>query len=290
MFYQFSDEPIEKERIFGNEESEIDNYSNISKDNEIIGILNIFNPINGPRIQNNNEIIKEGKEEIEEEIEKKTIEKSVNPEKEIEKENEKENDENIKNEDNEVNEKKVIFSIENEKMLKIGNKLKNKSLRCDNIVIMVIRNLIQEIFLDWINYGVSDNSKQLCKINPQIFRQKIDFKGKKLKEIYSKEISEKEKEKHSFNYKHNSLIIESADGVKNMKLNFTFEEALKLFFCKNNANKNISRIINIDENKEDVILKGLKGKEEYKNRKGGDSSYKRKLIKALDKIEKEYIL
>ena len=289
MFYQFSDEPIEKERIFGNEESEIDNYSNISKDNEIIGILNIFNPINGPRIQNNNEIIKEGKEEIEEEIEKKTIEKSVNPEKEIEKENEKETDENIKNEDNEVNEKKVIFSIENEKMLKIGNKLKNKSYRCDNLVMMIIRNLIQEIFLDWINYGVSDNSKQLCKINPQIFRQKIDFKGKKLKEIYSKEIK-KEKEKHSFNYKHNSLIIESADGIKNMKLNFTFEEALKLFFCKNNANKNISRIINIDENKEDVILKGLKGKEEYKNRKGGDSSYKRQLIKALDKIEKEYIL
>ena len=75
---------------------------------------------------------------------------------------------------------------------------------------------------------------------------------------------------------HNIMIINSADGVKNKKLDLTFEEALKLFFCKNNAIKNISGIINIDENKEDVILKGLKGKEEYINRKGGNSSYKKK--------------
>ena len=89
---------------------------------------------------------------------------------------------------------------------------------------------------------------------------------------------------------HNIMIINSADGVKNKKLDLTFEEALKLFFCKNNAIKNISGIINIDENEEDVILKGLKGKEEYINRKGGNSSYEKKIIKALDKIEKEYIL
>ena len=208
MFYQITDDVPELYKIFRNEEYEIDIYSNILKDidyMEIIEILNIINPINEPKIQNNNEIIKEGKEETEEETEKKKIEisknidvkMSENSEKEIEKKNDgNENDASIENEDNEVNEKKVIFLIENEKMLKIGNKLKNKSYRCDNLVIMIIRNLIQEIFLDWINYGVSDNSKQLCKINPQIFRKKYDFKGKKLKEIYSKEISKKEKEKH----------------------------------------------------------------------------------------------
>ena len=291
MYYQITDD--ETERIFENEESEIDNYSYISKDNENIDqlIQNIFNPINEPKIQNNNAVIKEETEEKEstekeESIEKKKTEKSDNV---SEKENdENENSENIENGNTEINEKKVKFSIENEKMLKIGNKLKKKSYRCDNIVIMIIRNLIQEIFLDWINYGVSDNSKQLCKINPQIFRKKIDFKGKKIKDIYSKEISQKEKEKHSFSDYHNILIIESADGVKNIKLNFTFEEALKLFFYKNNATANIFDNINIDENKEEVILKGLKGKEEYINRKEGDSLFKTKLIKSLDKIKQEY--
>ena len=140
MFYQITDDVPELYKIFRNEEYEIDIYSNILKDidyMEIIEILNIINPINEPKIQNNNEIIKEGKEETEEETEKKKIEKSEdidvkmseNSQKEIGKENDgNENDANIENEDNEVNEKKVIFSIENEKMLKIGNKLKKKAI------------------------------------------------------------------------------------------------------------------------------------------------------------------
>ena len=286
---------------YEDEESQMDINSNISQDIDFskkFELLYIVK-INEPKNQNKEEIKerKERKEETKIEIQKR---KSVSGnsencfEKKFEKkEKDEKNEENIDNEDNkdnDANDNKVMFLIENEKTLKIGNNIKNKSYRCDNIIRMIIRNLIQEIFLDWINYGESDNSKLIYKINPQIFPKYYDFRGKKLKEIYSKEISKKEIQKHSINNEHNILIIKSPHGIQNTKLNYSFEEALKLFFCKNIAPKNISQIINIDENVEDEILKGLKGKEEYINRKGGNSSYKQKLIKALDKIKKDFVV
>ena len=300
MNFQFADDFPYEEIIFGNEESQLDIDSNISKNSyysEDLDISYIINQINDPKNQDNKKIEKEAKIQTQKELTQKMIEKSEdinvkyaeNSENCFKKENEKkendENDEGIKNEDNEVNDKKLMFSILNEKLLKIGNYIKKKSCRRDNLNQMIIRNLIQEILLDWINYGETDNSKKLCKINPQIFRKKYDFRGKKLKEIYSKEISKKEKEKHSYCDNHNILIIKSAYGIKNIKLNLTFKQALHLFFCKNNAIKNISDIIQIDENEEDVFLEGLKGKEEYINRKGGNSLFKKNLIKALEKMK-----
>lgn len=180
-------------------------------------------------------------------------------------------------------EKKELFIIQNEKNLKIGNNTKKKDNRYDNKMAMIIRNLIQEIFLDWINYGESDDAKKLCKINPEILRKNYDLRGKTLGEIYSKKLSEKEKQKYGKD--HNIEIINNSSGIKKIKLNFKFEEALKLFLCINNANKNLSEIINLDEYKEEEILKGLKGKEEYINRKKG---YKN-LPDAFNRIEKKYL-
>ena len=195
----------------------------------------------------------------------------------------------MKNE-NTINQKE-LFMISNEQTLKIGNNIRYKSIRCDNQINMIARNLIQEIFLDWINYGETDNSKKLYKINPKIFGQKYDFfKGKTLKKIYSEEISKKLGDNE-----HNIIIIDSAEGDKKIKLNFTFEEALKLFYYKNNVAEDLSEIINIDKNKEEIIksniLEGLIGKEDYINRKtkAEDSIYKQKLLLNLDKIKEIYI-
>ena len=196
------------------------------------------------------------------------------------------------NEKNQIDDnisKKELFIIINENSLKVGNTIK-KSKRYDNIINMIFRNLIQKIFLDWINYGEIDKSKKLCRIDPIIFKKAFDFKGRKLKEIYAQKITEKMKK---INRDHNIMIINSSKGIKNIKLNYTFEQALKLFYYKNNTKQDLSDIINIDEDKEKIIraniLEGLKGKEEYINRKiKGDSSYKKLLISCFDKIKEKY--
>ena len=114
---------------------------------------------------------------------------------------------------------KELFTISNEKALQIGNNVAKKSNRYDNQINMIIRNLIQNIFLDWINYGENDSNK-LCKINPKIV-EKYDFRQKTLKMIYSEEISKKAKK--SYNIDHNIMIINSAQAEKKFILNLTFE-------------------------------------------------------------------
>ena len=71
---------------------------------------------------------------------------------------------------------------------KVGNNIERISYRADNISMKFKRNLIQKIFLDWINYGESDKKKRLKKLDPAIFKSSYDFKGKTLKEIYSQNI------------------------------------------------------------------------------------------------------
>ena len=183
-----------------------------------------------------------------------------------------------------------LFFIENEKELKIGNSIKTKNFRYDNQINKIIRNLIQEILLDWINYKENDSSKILYKINPIILKKNNFkyFKGKKLKDIYSNEISIKDKKtKKIKDNDHNIIIINDCNNkIKNFKLNLLFEQALKLFLDKNNVKEGFSYIINLDENKisKSELLGGLKGKEEYINIKGRNYSFKQKLGKVFDKI------
>ena len=183
-----------------------------------------------------------------------------------------------------------LFFIENEKELKIGNSIKTKNFRYDNQINKIIRNLIQEILLDWINYKENDSSKILYKINPMILKKNNFkyFKGKKLKDIYSNEISIKDKKtKKIKDNDHNIIIINDCNNkIKNFKLNLLFEQALKLFLDKNNVKEGFSYIINLDENKisKSELLGGLKGKEEYINIKGRNYSFKQKLEKVFDKI------
>ena len=121
----------------------------------------------------------------------------------------------------------------------------------------------------------------------------IYFKGKKIKEIYSNEISIKEKKKYKINNSnHNIIIINEYINenkiIKNIKLNFLFDEVLMLFYYKNNVQKDLSNIINLDENEitKSDILEGLIGKDEYTDKKGKNNLLKKQLRKVFDKIEK----
>ena len=171
------------------------------------------------------------------------------------------------------------------------NSIKRRKYRSDNILNMLKRNLIQQIFLDWINSGESNKNDILSKLDPAIFRTSFSFKGKKLKEIYSENISKKSKNQDK---NHNIDAIKRAEGIKKIKLNLLFEQALKIFFYeKINKNEILENIqsqknIIIDEN---IFIQGLKCKEEYivEKSKGEKSSFGKKLRKILDAFEEEYL-
>jgi hypothetical protein len=169
---------------------------------------------------------------------------------------------------------------------------KNPSVRTDNVLMRLKRNLIQNIFLNWINHEESDKNNKLIKLDPILFRKSYDFNRKKLKEIYSEKISIKVK---NVNENHNINIIKEAEGIKKIKLNCTFEQAFKLFYYKNNQNEILEIIEKVQDN-ENIgsitdFLKGLKGKDEYlaENEEKEGSLFKEKLLKKLIKIEKKIL-
>ncbi len=184
--------------------------------------------------------------------------------------------------------KNICFFIKNKK---IGYNMKtNTSSRYDNQMNKIISHLIQNIFLEWINNGETDESKLLRKIDSEVLKEKnYNFKGNTLKEIYSELKSKKKTSvKKQKDLEHNKeLIANCKDEIKNKKLEMKFEQALYYFLCKKDGstNKNIN---NLDEN-EDNILEGLIGKETYLNRIEGDASYKQQLLKILERIKKKYI-
>ena len=118
------------------------------------------------------------------------------------------------------------------------------------------------------------------KLDPIIFNNLKNLKGKQLKEIYSQELSPKLK---NIDKNHNINIIQRAEGIKAIKLNLTFEQALKLFYYKEIDD---DEIIDVEK-----LIKGLKGKEEYLNEKGkkGNYKYKEKLEIKLEKIIAKYL-
>ena len=178
---------------------------------------------------------------------------------------------------------------------KVGNNIERISYRADNISMKFKRNLIQKIFLDWINYGESDKKKRLKKLDPAIFKSSYDFKGKTLKEIYSQNISLKGK---NLDKNFNINIIEKAKGIKNIKLNFSFKQALKLFYYKKiddleifNIIKNLNETENVNDLK-NKIIEGLKSKEKYLAQKGKEEDlfFKKKLEKVLVDFERKYLI
>lgn len=227
------------------------------------------------------------------------IEEEINEEKEINflerkrkfQENEDIEENGYEDKENGKKEEDSLSSIEEEK--ENGNK--RKRYRSGNILIMFKRNLIQQIFLDWINEGESNKKEKLSKLEPEIFRKPYNFDGKKLKEIYSEKISIKSK---TLDKLHNIDVIKGAKGLKNIKLNLYFEQALKIFFSEEINENEISDIIDEEKKKnknfifnEIDMIKGLKNKEDYIHEKseGENISFEKKLIKILDMLEKKYL-
>ena len=87
----------------------------------------------------------------------------------------------------------IIHALEDPKKAAKRYTLVNqkKSKRESNQLDMFKRNLIQDIFIDWINEGEVDKHKRLSKLDP-ITLGNDDFKQKTLQEIYSQKITIKE--------------------------------------------------------------------------------------------------
>ena len=182
--------------------------------------------------------------------------------------------------------------IEKENQIKIGNNTERKSKRESNQLAMIKRNLIQNILLYWINYGKTDKTKRLRKLNPIIFLCD-DFKKKTLQEIYSEEITKKELDGN-----HNKNIIKNAIGITKMKLCLDFKDALKFFFNEYFEEKELLQIFqNLKENNdvsEEIsfkgFLKGLKGAKDYLRERGDKKVHSKKLENSLNKFRKMYLL
>ena len=219
----------------------------------------------------------------------------------------KETNEEIKHEEKKINflEKKRKFQLNKDieenleedslSLKEKENDNKIKKYRFDNILIMFKRNLFQQIFLDWINEGESDKNEKLSKLDPSIFRKTFTVEGKKLKEIYSEKISIKSKSLDKF---HNIEVIKRATGLKRIKLNLSFEQALKIFFSEEIDENELLEIINEEKKSnenfifnETDMIKGLKHKEDYIHEKseGENNLFEKKLIKVLDMVEKKYL-
>ena len=186
--------------------------------------------------------------------------------------------------------KKIIkikyFEIKKISKLKAGNNIKKKSKRNLNIYNMIIRNLIQDIFLNWINEGEKKN-KKLKKLNPKVLKS-YNFKGSLLKDIYSQEITKSEKD----DKKYNINIINNVTGIKKIKLNLSFENSLILFYNDDiNKNEFNELLLHLKQEKINMtdFLKGLKTKNIYAKEKWGKEKFQEKLNDNLNKIKDDYL-
>lgn len=150
---------------------------------------------------------------------------------------------NKKNDDNET--QSIVFKTKNSNYAKNGNNINKNSERISNIKKKIIRNFLQNNVRFWISDG---KGKQLKKI--KIKKKLIEYKGKKLKEIYSE------------NNDYNTKIIKEANENMLIKLDLTFEEVFKAFCFKDiRCNFFFKKPFDVD------FFSKLKSKREYINEK-----------------------
>ena len=134
--------------------------------------------------------------------------------------------------------------------LRSGNNTKKISFRLSNCINKILRNLFQNIYIDWISIQSKSKLKKLSKNCLEVIyiRYKV-LKNVKLEEIYSGNFFEKiDKEIFEENKK---VIEESSLDMKN-KLDYIFQEAYNSFYNKKECST-----------QNDDILNGLKSKNEY---------------------------
>ena len=133
-----------------------------------------------------------------------------------------------------------------DKIKKSGIKKDNKnakhvSKRDLNIKHKLLRQLIQFIFLNWINFG---QNIKLKKIEPTLLLNKYkdinDFIDKPLSEIYSNNIAKREnKDCIDISYNINLIYSLEKNSLMKTKLSLTFRKALRLFFNNNDEKEKL---------------------------------------------------
>ena len=155
------------------------------------------------------------------------------------------------------------------------NVISHRSSNCKN---RILRNLIQDIFIDWISRSSNKKKfRRLKKLSKNllevIYKNYMDLKEFTLKEIYSGEYFKEilEQDRHIFEY--NKKIIETYKNM-NSKLNCTFKQAFNFFINKEN----------IISSQNGIILYGLKSKNEYINEKKGNEILEENMQKLIEDI------
>jgi hypothetical protein len=161
--------------------------------------------------------------------------------------------------------KKVNFLVRKTNFLRSGNTTIRKSHRSSNFKNRILRNLIHDIFIDWISTQSNKrinkkNIRKLKKLSQNylqvIYKEYINMDKFTLKEIYSGDFFKQilEKDKHIFEF--NKKAMETSACME-PKLNCTFKQAFNYFYNK-------EKIISCQNGD---ILNGLKSKNEYINEK-----------------------
>jgi len=166
---------------------------------------------------------------------------------------------------------------------KVGYTTNRQSLRWLNLRNMIIRNLIQEIIPNWVNYEEKNKNNYLRKINPSILKESnyLDKnKNKTIGEIFElKNVNED--------------IVENADKEKLIKFKFTLTEIFLAFNQKNYREGllilKFPELTKMGEEERKIYVNNfynrLKEKEEYCNEKGGSVAYQKKLKVVFNDLE-----
>ena len=134
-----------------------------------------------------------------------------------------------------------IDKIKKSEIKKDNKNVKRVSKRDLNIKHKLLRQLIQFIFLNWINFG---QNIKLKKIEPKLLLNKYkdinDCIDKPLSEIYSNNISKREiKDGIGILYNINLIYSLEKNSLMKKKLSLTFKKALRLFFNNNDEKEKL---------------------------------------------------
>lgn len=160
--------------------------------------------------------------------------------------------------------------------LRSGNNTKIISFRPSNCINKILRNLFQNIYIDWISISSKSKLKKLSKNCLEVIyiRYKV-LKNVKLKEIYSGNFFEKKLEKDREIFEENKKVIKESSLDMKYKLDYTFQQAYNFFYNKIEYST-----------QNDNILNGLKSKNEYikEHNKYNNQDVKKLFEKAMESL------
>ena len=199
----------------------------------------------------------------------------------VKEENKAKSNEIINEQQAEKKRKRNKFIINKADYQKSGYQTKIISHRSSNCKNKILRNLIQDILIDWLS--ITNNKrrilrlKKLSKNNLEvIYKNYMNIKDFRLKEIYSGEYLKETSEKDRHIFEFNKKLIETSENME-AKLNCSFKQAFNYF---NNKESIIS-------SQNSNILSGLKSKNEYINEKKDKEFLEKNIQKLFEEINHE---